>query len=374
MIKVVETKENIAVDEFGNKYNIRRDRRGANQKLWIEHENGNIADTYLIKFSTRKEDQLSDFNLYTEVVCSQICEELGLPHVKYNLCEFTNVKGEVKHGVISQNYKQKQAHVEMNGKTLNTFYLDWYSDNNYGEIPDLPVNTVYTYITQLKGRFESRRMTMSEHTENRLTEELLVLALFDFCTCQIDRHWGNVGWIHNNIFEDEKFTIRLIPIYDNECGFLLDEQTKEKLASLLADIRNPKKAQRAVDMVNKKKYFSPYLGVKSALVKIKDENVGFLTPLSNRENGISNAEVAASELAVEILQRPNLKAVYDKICAFDFDKMLGNADYIPKEYEAIKEVYSFVWKTRVKLLQKAFEKAKNLQNGEEKNETGLSSL
>ncbi len=372
MVKIVEVEKNIAKDELGNTYNIKRDRRGANQKLWIEHENGNLADAYLIKFSTRKEGQLSEFNLYTEVVCSQICEVLGLPHVKYDLCEFTNAEGETKQGVISQNYKKKQSHIEMNGKTLNTDYLGWYSDNNYGEVPDLPVNTVYTYITQLKGRFESRKMTMSEQTENMLTEELLILALFDFCTCQIDRHWGNVGWIHNNIFQDEKFSIGLIPIYDNECGFLLDEQTLEKLAELLTDIRNPKKVQRAIDMVNKKKYYSPYLGIKTALVKVKDENVGFLTPLPNREDGLSNAQIAANELAVEILKRPNLKAVYDKICAFDIDNLLENTDFIPKEYEAIKEVYSFVWKTRVKLLQKAFEKTKTQLNEEGKNEAGLS--
>ena len=262
----------------------------------------------------------------------------------------------------------------MNGRTLHTNYTDTYADNNYGEVPDLPINTVYTYIKELKGRFESRRMTMSEQTEERLTEELLTLALFDFCTCQIDRHWGNVGWIHNNLFEDLRFTIRLIPIYDNECGFLLDEQTAEKLAELIGDIRNPKKVQKAIDMVNKKKYFSPYLGIKTPLVKIKDEQRGFLTPLPNGDSGLSNAEVAAKELAEEILQRPRLMAIYNKICELDIQKLLEEADYIPKEYEAIKEVYAFVWNTRVKLLKNAMEKARNQKKGEAANETGLSSL
>ena len=374
MIRIFEQDDNTAVDLVGEKYNIKIDRRGANQKLWIEGESGELSDSYLIKFSTRKEGELSDFNLYTEVVCSDICEELGLAHVTYNLCQFVSRDGVVKNGVICKNYKTKNRHIEINGKTLHTNYITTYEDNHYGEEPNLPVNTVYTYIEELKGRFESRRMTMSEQTENRLTEELLTLALFDFCTCQIDRHWGNVGWIHNNIFEDDRLTIRLLPIYDNECCFLLDEQTKEKLAELISDIRNPRKVQKAIDIVNKKKYFSPYLGIRTPLVKIKDDQRGFLSPLPNGPSGMSNAEVAAAELAEEILKRPNMQAIYDNICKLDMQKLLQKADYISVEYDDIKDVYEFVWNTRVKLLKDAMEKLKNQGKGEIQDEAGLSSL
>ena len=75
---------------------------------------------------------------------------------------------------------------------------------------------------------------------------------------------------------------------------------------------------------------------------------------------MSNAEVAAKELAEEILQRPRLMAIYNKICELDIQKLLEKADYIPKEYDAIKEVYAFVWNTRVKLLKNAMEKARNI--------------
>ena len=374
MIRVVEIEDKVAIDELGNRYKIRRDYRGVNQKIWIEREGGEYSDSYLIKFSTRKPGQISELNLYTEVVCSAICNALGLPHVNYQLCEFTGIDGKTEVGVISQNYKKKQSYVEINGNSLHDTYCSWYYDNHYGEKPNLQVNTVYSYIEELKGRFESRKMTMSPETEQRLTEELLVLALFDFCTCQIDRHWGNVGWIHNDIFDDAKFFIGLLPIYDNECGCLLDEQTSEKLNELLSNIRDPKKVQKAIDMVNKKKYYSPYLGVKTALVKIKDEQKGFLTPLPNGPSGKSNAEILALELAAEIMARPNLKKVYDKICALDIEKLLDTMDFIPEEYKEIKEVYAFVWNTRLKLLKDSMEMVKNQGKGEKVDETGLSNI
>lgn len=374
MIKIVEIENKVAVDEFGNRYRIRRDYRGVNEKIWIEKEGGEFSDSYLIKFSTRKPGMLGELNLYTEVVCSTLCSNLDLSHVNYQLCEFVGLNGKTEVGVISQNYKKKQKHVEINGNSLHDAYCSWYYDNNYGEKPNLPVNTVYSYVEELKGRFESRRMTMSPETEQRLTEELLILALFDFCTCQIDRHWGNVGWIHNNIFDDEKFFIGLLPIYDNECGCMLDELTPEKLQDLLTNIRDPQKVQKAIDMVNKKKSFSPYLGVKTALVKIKDEQKGFLTPLPNGPDGKSNAETLAIELAAEILARPNLKKVYDRICALDIESLLENMDFIPDEYKEIKEVYSFVWNTRLKLLKDSMEMVKNQGKGAGANEAGLSNI
>ena len=374
VIKIVRIDEHTAIDESGCRYAINDDARGVNEKLWIKKVDGEFLDSYLIKFSTRKPNTLNELNLYNEVICSKICEQLGLYHVDYELCDFVDLDGSIRHGVISQNYRKTPNRVEVNGKSIHNQFCEWCYDNNFGKIPDIEVNTVYTYIEQLKTRFVTRKMIMSEATENRLTNELLTLALFDFCTCQIDRHWGNVGWLHNNIFEDEDFKIQLLPIYDNECTFLLDDMTEENLLKLVENINTPKKTQIAIDMVNRKKYHSPYLGIKTALVRIKDTERGFLVPLSYGDSNESNAAVAARELAHEINTRPEMKELYDRLQSFDIQKMLDNTDVIPESQSYIKDVYAFVWNTRVKLLNQAMEQSKNNLKGDQQNETSFSSL
>ena len=215
-------------------------------------------------------------------------------------------------------------------------------------------------------------MIMSEETEERLTLELLTLALFDFCICQIDRHWGNIGWLHNNILEDNTFKIVLLPIYDNECSFLLDEITLEKLQQLIQNINNPKKRQIAIDMVNRKKYHSPYLGIKTSLVTLKDHEKGFLVPRSFENGNESNASILARELAVEINKRPALREIYDKIKNLDIYSLLENSNIIPESMPQVKDVYAFVWNTRVNLLNQAMEQYKNSQQGDKQYETSLS--
>lgn len=374
VLKIVRIEDKIAIDEAGTRYIIKNDGRGVNEKLWIQKENGEFLDSYMIKFSTRKENTLNELNLYNEVICSGICRELGLYHVDYELCDFVDLDGTVKNGVICQNYRKTPNRVEINGKSLHNQFCEWCYDNNFGVVPDVEINTVYTYIEQLKTRFVSRKMIMSEATENRLTNELLTLALFDFCTCQIDRHWGNVGWLHNNIFEDQDFKVQLLPIYDNECTFLLDDMTEENLLKLVENINTPKKQNIAADMVNRKKYHSPYLGIKSALVRVKDKERGFLVPVSYGDSNESNAAVAARELAAEILVRPEMRELYERVTNFNIREYLDGTDFIPESLAHIKDVYEFVWNTRVKLLEESFEKAKKSAEGAKQNETGLSSL
>jgi len=373
-IKITRLNESIAVDEAGHRYVIANDSRGVNQKVWLKLENGEFKDSYLIKFSTRKPNAISELNLYNEVVCSRLCDKLGLDHVNYEFCEFVDLDGSVKRGVISQNYRESANWVETNGRAVHESYcLLWY-DNNYGMIPKLELNTVYTYIKELKTRFESRKMVMSQETEDRLTEEMLTLAIFDYCTCQIDRHWGNVGWLNNNMFDNKKFKIKLVPIYDNECSFLLDDATEESLQKMLENIRTPKKSQVAIDMVNKKRYNSPYLGIKSALVREKEDNKWFLVPRSNDARNLSNAAILAKEIAHEASTRPEIGKLCEKITNFDMAGFLNELDCFNDSNAYLKEIYTFVWNIRVGLLKDEMANYKNNAHGEAKNEESVPSL
>ena len=150
--------------------------------------------------------------------------------------------------------------------------------------------------------------------------------------------------------------------------------TEENLLKLVENINTPKKQNIAADMVNRKKYHSPYLGIKSALVRVKDKERGFLVPVSYGDSNESNAAVAARELAAEILVRPEMRELYERVTNFNIREYLDSTNFIPKSHAHIKDVYEFVWNTRVKLLDEAFEKAKKSAEGEKQNETGLSSL
>ena len=57
--------------------------------------------------------------------------------------------------------------------------------------------------------------------------------------------------------------------------------------------------------------------------------------------------------------------------ALDISKLLDECDFIPKEYEGVKQIYEFVWNTRMKLLKESFENAKKTYKGEEKEELVL---
>lgn len=371
-IKIKQIAQNIAIDESGKEYIISTEKKGANKKFWLKDPT-KVMDTFLIRFSThpKKPNAIDELSLYNEVICSKICENLGLNHVTYEMCEFTDLDGNVSQSVICPNYKESVKHIELSGKTLLDYYQSWAYDNNYGEIPELPINTLYTYIELLKNRYESRRMKMSPETEARLSEEILTLAAFDFCTCQIDRHWKNIGWINNNMYDDNKFRVWMIPIYDNECSFLLDEATPEDVEKITTLIHTPKKRHNVVEMVNRKRVNSPYLGIKTSLVRLKDGSDSFLVPLSD-QNNMSNAMILAKELAKEIYHRPNLKKLYDKIIAFDVEKFMDEIDFISDENLKTKEIYSFVWNTRVKLLKDSFEKYKKETEGEQNNDKNLS--
>lgn len=372
-VKIKQIAEEIAMDEQGQEYIITQEGRGANEKIWIRKIGGSELDAFLIRFSShpKKPTAIHELSLYNEVICSKLCDKLNLYHVPYKMCEYTDIDQKVHTAVICPNYKESTKHRETNGKTLLENYQGSFYDNNFGQIPELPINTVYTYLELIKSRYESRRMIMSEETKNRLLEEMLTLALFDFSTCQIDRHWKNIGWLNNNFFDDNKFRIWLLPIYDNECSFLLDEATPNDIEKMVGLIHNPKKKHNFVEMINRKKYNSPYLGIKTPLVRLKDGSDSFLVPCSDTNN-MSNAMIAAKELAEEICNRPNLETIYNKIANFDINKFLDEITFIPESQAQVKEIYSFVWNTRVGLLKDAMEKRKQEITGEQNNDKSLS--
>ena len=80
----------------------------------------------------------------------------------------------------------------------------------------------------------------------------------------------------------------------------------------------------------------------------KDKEKGFLVPLSYGDSNESNATVAAREIAIKINTRPEMKELYDKIQAFDMRQLLDSTDIIPQSQSHLKDVYEFVWNTRVK--------------------------
>ena len=178
-IKITMLSDTLAVDESGCKYIVREHHKGINKKLWLTKENGTFAEQYMVKFASRKPGIVSDLNLYNEVMCSRICDALELRHVDYELCEVIALDGTITKGVVCQNYKEKPQHNEVNGRTIHEFFCNWHYDNNFGDIPNVEINTICAFLEQLKLRFESRRMTMSEETENKLLDQMLTLALFD---------------------------------------------------------------------------------------------------------------------------------------------------------------------------------------------------
>ena len=94
------------------------------------------------------------------------------------------------------------------------------------------------------------------------------MALLDFATLQIDRHWGNLGFLTNNKVGVP--SIKNIPLFDNECSFTLDRSMSsvEGFMHSLSTMKDPMK--KYVMPMAQAKSNAPLLGVKTSLVQLRN--------------------------------------------------------------------------------------------------------
>ncbi len=323
--------------------------RGANCKFWIK--NNTIPEGLLFKYSRlrgSKDDAPLKTTFYGEFIVDMIAYHTGLEHTGYYPCEIHMNDGSILVGSLSTNYKQGIYDKEFSAKNIDERYRNSQYDNNDGIINEVERNTVYGSIEQLKYLYPHR---FSDERFDEFKDYLLKLSLLDFLTIQIDRHWGNYGWMFNE--QEGIKSLTAIPTFDNECCFCLDD-VPEKAEAVAFNIKNTKDPMGRIIMPKAgSKKNTPLLGIKTATcVNDKGDRI---VPRASKPGEINVYDVYLDELAFEIENNPELKEFYERVKNFNLKAEMKNAGYFP---DAIMDVVSALFEARLKMLNQAFDKRK----------------
>ena len=335
------------------KFETSENHKGANCKFWIKNED--IKEGLLFKYSKfrnhENEEQRATF--YGELLVDMICFYNDMPHTGYYPCCFCLKNGEILKGSISTNYKQGKYNVEYSAENITTRYRQKQYDNNDGKIEHIEQNTVYEYIKQLKYLYPHR---MDDQKIDEIKNYLLKMATLDFLTLQIDRHWGNFGFMFNDLKGIK--TLTPIPVFDNECCFCLDEPISkiQEFSRLLHTIKNPN--AKLVKPMAQAKDNAPLLGIKHSLV-VNDISNRLVYRKYKKGEEPSNYDIFLKDLAEEINQNQELAAFYKKLKDFDLKSSMISVGYFP---DYIIDVAAPLYQERIKMIEKALEMQRSEEN------------
>ena len=191
MQKIIDNSDG-TVNMGRSTYCVSRESRGCREKIWIHDCDENRQATnyrnsnLLIKFN-RNDVSCED---YGEVLYYAFLKSCGARCTKYELaelCEYVDGQ-EIKHsGVICPTYMHRKNEFEFSGFELQRYQTLSKSKDNALTEP----NTMCDYIKCIKDLM----MDPKEEMLNQIKKDLIIMAFFDYITCQTDRHWGNVSFV-----------------------------------------------------------------------------------------------------------------------------------------------------------------------------------
>lgn len=327
--------------------------KGANCKFWIS--NKDIKEGLLFKYSKyrNKDEEQQRATFYGELIVDMICFYNNIPHTGYYPCCIIMKNGEVLKGSLSTNYKQGKYDMEYSGENINTRYRQSQYDNNNGKIDHIEYNTVYEYIKQLEYLYPHR---LDKDKIEEMKDYLLKIAVLDFLTLQKDRHWGNLGFMANQIKGIKSLTY--IPVFDSECCFCLDEplSTIEAYSQIVRNNKNP--YSRLIRPMANSKSNVPLLGIKRTLVD-NDISNRLVYRKFKKDEEQSNYEIFLEDLVEELNKNPKLMAFYKNLKEFDLKGKMLQVGYFP---DAVIDIAPELYKERINMIEKALEKQRSEEN------------
>lgn len=331
-------------------YTTNEDFRGANGKFWVS--NKDVPEGLLFKYPQQKNSEELLANNYGELLVDLICESLAMEHTNYYPCKVVLLNGQTLEGTLSPSYRSPQYDTEYSAQNITTRYMQSQYDNNYGYVAPMEHNTVYEYLKQIKLLYPKWVQNVGI---KQLKDNLLRLALLDFATLQIDRHWGNFGFLNNS--SKGMRSIKMIPTFDNGCSFNTDKPLV-RVEALNRSLHNTKNWDKRIiiPMVTGKEN-APLLGIKTSLVQVKDNTV-----LVNRKYKApekSNVDIFLDEITDEIMQNPDLERFYKKMLTLNAEEIFTKSGYFP---DYVTNIASKLWNARVNLLQKSLEDKRSVAN------------
>lgn len=330
-----------------NTYNLHDDHRGANCKFWIK--SSAIPNGLMFKYPELRSNGEIMASSYGELLVSLLCDHLEVDHIPYYPCRFQLKNGSTLVGTICPSYKTNEYDTEYSASNITTRYIQSQYDNNFGKVSEIKYNTVYEYLKEIKDLYPK---VVQVSGLNQLKTSLLKLALLDFSTMQVDRHWGNFGFLNNS--KKGMRTIKVIPMFDNGCSFNGDKPISKMETLSHAIDHNKKWEKHVIDPMVSGKENAPLLGIKTPLVTLKDERA--LIKRKYYESEPSNVEIFADEITDEILNDKTMARFYQSMQNLDVEKIFTKSGYFPPE---VINVASKIWQGRMNILENCLEQKRS---------------
>ena len=170
-------------------YKTSEELKGVRDKFWIDAVTPYSTSAYgashiLVKFN-RNGLSCED---YGEVLYSALARSAGFRCTEYQLVEFVDKQGNLIQGVACPSYKRNDKEFDISGYDLQRFQHALSPDK-----PDIPYNTVDSYIQCMKECMNLPNETMLQYLE----EDLIKIAFFDYICGHTDRHWDNISFVYN---------------------------------------------------------------------------------------------------------------------------------------------------------------------------------
>lgn len=339
----IENGVSTLVDDSGFKYKTTEENRGANSKVWITNamdSNYSFETHYSYLFKTSFRRNISkDVNArnFGEVFAYKIEKALNLPHVPYFFCCFENINNQKYYGTLCPTFKSSILDVEITGLDLHNQYRKKTQDES------VEINCVYTYVKQLQAVYGGR--ITCEQIED-VKQAMLKIALFDYVTCQTDRHWKNMGFLIPNGTDLSKFAT--IPLYDNEKCFIFNKSLSwiEKFANDLQ--KSNKSLEKMIVPLIDQLDRVPRLGIRTSTTIVSDYDT--LLPKRANEGEDSCTIVFTRELAQEIHDNEELRNFYSRVKNLDIKETLKDED----APEFLQTFACAIWDLRIAQLDKTY--------------------
>lgn len=156
-------------------------------------------------------DLSSDINYkntrgWAEVITSKLAKQLGIRCAE---CEFAH-DGNNSHGIVSYNFLEENQKLVPGYEILDYTYSDFF-------------NHTLQYYSYALDNLQKEGYIVNK---NQIIFDLYKIIVFDFLTCQDDRHSSNISFVYTTL-PSGKIEITLAPLYDNEFAFSFMHEIKD---------------------------------------------------------------------------------------------------------------------------------------------------
>lgn len=291
-------------------YSFEEDVRGIREKFWLVRSGGRfsryhnepVKSTHILFKFNRNNVSCEDWG---EIYASAIARMMGVPCVEYYSAQLYDEDNSfLGNGVVCGSYKKHLKEVEYTGFDLQNLHLSLIYDECEGKRID-KLNTVDGFIESIKDVFSGR---VNEEDLQKIRNDLIKQAIFDYLLAQTDRHWLNTTFLATDM--GGVLTLRKADCYDNGCIALL----KRKMSAIEGMSKEiGKLGKDSPYLKSQLDNYCPMFGMSTSTVVIEDRTGNKGLDRLKVVDPKKSKEIFLDEIAEEILINPEIAVFFKKL-------------------------------------------------------------